>query len=304
MREYWATYSVKDHLAARAFVADVMLYDRVVVPHPPNDVERANWAKEGWDPDRLDHLLEIIGPDRSRAIPWDDHQKQAWQDRKEAADHLNRDAFQATRDVLTADLPPYVTGVQADLAYPDTDALEAGTGLRAPNGKPDDNTAMLATVLGKRFLVPAADSYPDAEGALRSALALSADGDFKKKRKAYYRWQREFLEDCGRLDTVWDAHDRDQIIAKAVEEMQDLIADEEQALRRQKVKLGALFALTVTGSTLTLAGGGPITPVGLTGAFVSVGAFLVDKMLESEPDKPAPAAFFTSAHRHFNWSPP
>ncbi len=86
--------------------------------------------------------------------------------------------------------------------------------------------------------------------------------------------------------------------------MQDLIADEERALRQQNIKLGALFTLTVAGSGLTLAGGGPVTPVGLAGAFVSVGAFLVDKVLAPAPDKPAPAAFVTSARRHFGWKAP
>jgi len=304
VREYWATYSVKDHMMERAFVADVMLYDRIVVPHPPNEMERARWADNDWDPDRLDRLLEIMGPDRSRAIPWDDYHEQKWQDRRQAANHLNRDAFAATRDVLTLDLPSYVTGVQADLAYPDTNALAPGIGLRRPTGSPQDSNASLAIVLGKRFLAPAADSYPDPEGALRSALALSADRDFQLRRKAYYRWQREFLEECARLGTVWDSGDRELIIAKATEEMQDLIADEERALRRQKIKLGALFAFTVAGSGLTLAGGGPVTPVGLTGAFVSVGAFLADKLLASTPDKPAPAAFVTSARRHFDWKAP
>jgi hypothetical protein len=302
MREYWATYSVKDHLAERAFVADVMLYDRIVVPHPPDEAERARWAKNGWDPDRLDRLLEILGPDRSRAIPWEGYYKEAWQDRMQAADHLNRDAFQATRDVLTSDLPPYVTGVRADLAYPDTDALTANTGLRAPTESPEDGIAQLAAILGKRLLVPVAESYPDPEGALRRAVALSDDGDFRRKRKAYYRWQREFLEDCARLDTIWDNLDRQQVIAKAFEEMQDLVADEERALRLHKIKLSALFALTVAGTGLTLAGGGPVTSVGLAGAFVSVGSFLVDKLLAPEPDKPAPAAFVTSARRHFDWT--
>jgi hypothetical protein len=34
MREIWAAYSVTDHLAKKAFVADVMLYDRLVIPIP------------------------------------------------------------------------------------------------------------------------------------------------------------------------------------------------------------------------------------------------------------------------------
>lgn len=304
MREYWATYSVRDHLAPRAFVADVMLYDRIVVPHPPDDKERARWAGNGWNPDRLDFLLDIIGPDRSRSIPWDDYRQNAWQDRMRGADNLNRNAFQATRDVLTADLPLYVTGVQADLAFSDNEALVAGTGLRPATDGQDAGMAELATVLGKRFLVPAAESYPDDEGALRRALALSADADFRRKRKAYWRWQREFLEECTRLQSEYRAHELEAVIARAAEEMQDLIADEERTLRRQRIVLAARFALTVAGSGIALAGGGPITPVGLAGAFLSVGAVLVDRLADRESKDPAPAAFFTSAQRHFGWTAP
>ena len=34
MREVWAAYSVRDHLGKKPFVADVMLYDRLVIPTP------------------------------------------------------------------------------------------------------------------------------------------------------------------------------------------------------------------------------------------------------------------------------
>lgn len=302
MREYWATYSVKDHLEKRAFVADIMLYDRIVVPHPPDDKERALWADNGWDPDMLDQLLEIIGPDRSRKIPWDEYRKQEWQNRMAAADNLNQYAFQATRDVLTADLPPFVTGVQADLACSDPQNLKSVTGFRPRTEENVAGTALIATVLGKRFLVPAAESYPDDIGALHSALALSADNEFKKKRRAYFRWQREFLEECSQFDRVWEQGDREQIVAKAIEEMQDLIADEERALRIQRIKLGTLFTFTVTGSSLALIGSGPINPIGLAGAFVSVGAFVVDQLLEPAPANPPPAAFFTSVNQHFGWT--
>ncbi|WP_138471446.1 hypothetical protein [Poseidonocella sp. HB161398] len=304
MREYWATYSVRDHLAPRAFVADVMLYDRIVVPHPPDDAERARWADEGWDPDRLDRYLGILGPERSRAIPWDGYLRDQWADRMQAADSLNRDGFAATRDVLTMGLPPYVTGVQADLAFRDPEALAAGTGLRTATGGPENLQTQLATVLGRRFLVPAANAYPDDEGALRSALALTEDNAFRRMRRAFQRWQREFLEECGQLDRVSSEDDRQQIVARAAEEMEDLIADEERALRSTKIRTGTLFALTVAGSGLTFLGGGPVTPIGLAGAFITVGTYLVSNIPAGRPESPAPAAFVTSARRHFGWTPP
>lgn len=120
-------------------------------------------------------------------------------------------------------------------------------------------------------------------------MALSADREFQRKRNAFYRWQREFLEECARLNTVWGPSDREQVIAKAVEEMQDLIADEERALRQQQIQLKVLFALKVARSGLTLAGsgGGPIT-LALAGAFVTVGSFVAEKLLPPGRTSPCP----------------
>ena len=40
-RQVWGTFSVKDHCEPRAFVKVVMNYDRLVIPVPPDDEERA-----------------------------------------------------------------------------------------------------------------------------------------------------------------------------------------------------------------------------------------------------------------------
>lgn len=32
--EQWGTFSVKDHLRSRAFVAEVILFDKLVIPRP------------------------------------------------------------------------------------------------------------------------------------------------------------------------------------------------------------------------------------------------------------------------------
>lgn len=44
VRRPWGCYSVADHLAERAFVADLLLYDRLVVPVPSDD-DRERWEE-------------------------------------------------------------------------------------------------------------------------------------------------------------------------------------------------------------------------------------------------------------------
>jgi hypothetical protein len=60
-KQVWGTFSVKDHSDPRAFIAEVMLYDRLVIPKPPNATERARWEELGWAPERLESILEILG---------------------------------------------------------------------------------------------------------------------------------------------------------------------------------------------------------------------------------------------------
>jgi hypothetical protein len=68
-RRLWGCYSVKDHLEPRAFVADLLLYDRLVVPVPTED-DMARWQKR-WDPARQKKLLNIAAPFVER-VPWDE----------------------------------------------------------------------------------------------------------------------------------------------------------------------------------------------------------------------------------------
>ena len=44
--ETWGTFAVDDHLGKRAFVADVLLYDRLVIP-VPDARERERWIAIG-----------------------------------------------------------------------------------------------------------------------------------------------------------------------------------------------------------------------------------------------------------------
>ena len=72
--EVWGTFSVRDHLRREAFLREVLLFDRLIVPYPDPFVagERDRWrhpnpenSAETWNPDRLDDLLGILGTDEA-----------------------------------------------------------------------------------------------------------------------------------------------------------------------------------------------------------------------------------------------
>lgn len=92
--ETWGTYSVRDHLRARPFVTDVFLYDRLMIPRPPNPEEEAadeslaaedrgkeytRWREAQWDPDRQLTLLKILREkDLTVELPWDKRAREQW----------------------------------------------------------------------------------------------------------------------------------------------------------------------------------------------------------------------------------
>src|SRR5262245_17932206 len=149
--EIWGTFSVKDHCRPNAFVREVLLFDRLVLPVPIDDQERARWRRpnendprETWNPERLDALRQILGsqdlvaqppPERGwlRRIlryrrhsppppsltwdsPWDQQRWQFERSRVRTAKTItNCDAFWSTRQILAMgkDLPGVIEAVAA-----------------------------------------------------------------------------------------------------------------------------------------------------------------------------------------------
>lgn len=298
-KQVWGTFSVKDHTEPNAFVAEVMLYDRLVIPVPPaNDVaEWERWTKNGWQPDRLQMLLQILG-DRVIQVPWDTWRQANWRNRYEgglqvAQETTGRWAFQATRSVLLDGLPRHVTGIQAVTNYTSAELLNQELGLKAIE---QDHIPMYGgeavAVLGHEFFVPN-DPRWSHEDLLKQAVELSSEPAFKRKRAGFWRWQREFMDSNGITDQA--------ALTDAVQEMHELLEEEQDLARRQDIKTVVQFAFLVSSVGLGMLGG-PMTAVAVGGAFVSVGQFVTDKLLESPAnDSDKPAALLRDVRKHFGW---
>lgn len=79
--EIWAAYSVRDHLRPNAFLADVVMYDHLVVPVPPpgDTTQWARWKDENsWKPERQRELLDALGPVVTR-VPWTAERQAVWE---------------------------------------------------------------------------------------------------------------------------------------------------------------------------------------------------------------------------------
>jgi hypothetical protein len=83
--------------------------------------------------------------------------------------------------------------------------------------------------------------------------------------------------------------------------MGDLLADEREAVRQQRVKTVTMFAFCVAGVALGVAAA-PLTPLAIGDAFVSVGQFTAERVFERRAKRePTPAALFYAARKHLGW---
>jgi hypothetical protein len=109
--QQWGTFSVRDHIRPRAFVADVLLYDKLVIPRPPTDKElyaegqtgsagdqMNRWRKNQWEPDRQRELLDILGEyELAIELPWAGKAQYDW---NEVAHKADPDSWECGRSEL------------------------------------------------------------------------------------------------------------------------------------------------------------------------------------------------------------
>src|SRR6266496_1084446 len=211
-RQRWGTFSVVDHLLTSPFVADVLLYDRLVIPVPADGNERERWENVGRNPARLEACLKILGP-LAQPVRWDIPQREMFKTRFEttravAFDTSNiadaqvqgGDPLYITRMLLTheflPELPPDVTSVRAVAAYPSRGACQKEVPFSVLQNPPSEavqaRRERLGYLLCYRFLVPSGDGRADMD-LLREAVDLAARDDFQEKRAVVHEWQEDVI---------------------------------------------------------------------------------------------------------------
>jgi hypothetical protein len=210
-RRLWGCYSVADHLEPRAFVADLLLYDRLVVPVPAPD-DFARW-QEKWDPELQQRLLDILGGFAERmewTAPLRDEWEDAWYagdlalDVDESAPDPDR-PYALTRRIIseqlqrTVELEEDVRGV-AVYAKPDrfdrewritqtfpfvrrATRVQPGP-MRQVSGALPPERHELAKLVVTRLVVP--DDGRDDEEVLQRTVDLVSRGDVAESRAKFH----------------------------------------------------------------------------------------------------------------------
>jgi hypothetical protein len=192
-------------------------------------------------------------------------------------------------------VPETVLGVAAVATFGSADEMRAALGMRPVEGNMNHGGGLIPAVIGREFMVPDDPGKKD-DDLLRAALEISSDSTFKRKRAAYWRWQREFLGDVTVLDQ--------RALDAAVEEMSALIEEENTEVRKARVRLGLSFAFAAGAATIGIFTP-PLAPIAIAGGFLSIGGWAIDHVPEylGGQTAPKPSAICLSAQREFGWHP-
>lgn len=263
-RERWGTFSVADHLRPRAFVAEALLFDRLVIPYPPTPEERQRWTAQKWQPDLLERKLETLGEKMAIRVPWDQDAQNRYKSRFDASldvnfdgalimgEQVQADPFYWTRKILAQDfrprLPKGVSKVWALAAYPAFDAYRG----EARQATGEEMNEALVVLLTNRILVPECSGESDDE-MLERAVRLADREDFKEKRAKLHRWQEDVVEQQIPPD-------------KAVEEMEEDLKQYNAIVERAVRDVYCRYAFMAIPVAISLATAGLGTPLVMAGA--------------------------------------
>ncbi len=75
----WGAFSVLDHKNDRQLATEVLLYDNLLIPTPP-DGDQQRWIDQDWDPQGLKGKIKELG---DIAIPaaWNQDRQKDWADK-------------------------------------------------------------------------------------------------------------------------------------------------------------------------------------------------------------------------------
>jgi hypothetical protein len=303
----WGAFSVTDHLGPRAFVADVLLYDKLVIPVPEGK-ERERWMQLGRQPEVLDRKLTILEEPVRRArrnreslverFAWTEEfrnyidsafpearamARKATTDRA-WADSIDRGILAArmrSGDYSTPEIVP---------AYTSYSAMESDL---MPVTIPADQVARpndrLAGVIGWEFLVPD-DPTQDDDSLLAEAVQLAQNKRFRDARGEFHSFRRSATSQGASPEQFR-------------RRLESLILRYKEETARATRRTITLNAFAFMAASLSLAAAIAVPPVGIAAAaigLVQVGANIGWRNPGSGQDN-STAAMFHDVRKHFGW---
>jgi hypothetical protein len=223
--ELWGSFSVADHKRPHAFVADVLVYDRLIVPTPAGD-DDDRWARNEWDTKLQATTLDVLRDGDQRrvlAVPWDAAKRALYKERTMelaadaafdmaiidpvARDNPNTPAQGLTRLVLKDNMDAerdaqLLSGIMRGLpqidvqvvaAYPTLSRFSAETGVEEGDATPAKGSDLLGGFAWP-FVVPAEEGRSNLD-QLKRSVEFANHPEVQSYRQAFHRWRYDIVLD-------------------------------------------------------------------------------------------------------------
>jgi hypothetical protein len=211
-RQRWAAFSVKAHLDLGSLAADILLYDRIILPVPENDAEYDRWVSARWAPGKLAPLV-VQAAGHIIAVPWTAQLQQEWKTRSDAMKGLGKEVFYGITGVIYASYPPAWEEISASLqpgekpvrkpslmaGFQSRGEAKAELGLgpaevakkkMEPGGRDVDRVVALKV----RRMVCEPD-IADPEQRFLAAVSLAENDRFQEARRNLFDWEDALYAD-------------------------------------------------------------------------------------------------------------
>jgi hypothetical protein len=328
----WGTFSVHDHLEPEAFLREVLVFDRLVIPYPdPNTPgEWDRWRHPDpsdpsvtWNPELLDEILSILGTEAEPGYN-DAHLAQRSMWNPSTWEMIKSNAEIAA---LASGNPYYATalGIRAGIAKPNEipNVVEAVAAYRSekawrretrpaatPDADPESMPVMEALIqIPRPLMLPPADG--DWMDKLRAAVDLSLSPGFRDARHAYFTWFRDFMEPLrsGDPDKARTRLDPKSII-EAQNRLRQLWAQEVAAAKKvdkerwgSRVEFGCMSLGALGGIGLAVVAALPA--IGVPVAILSFAGWAARRFTAQQPPRSlSGASMFVDAQRRLDWLQP
>lgn len=319
--ELWGTFSVADHLRRRPFVADVLIYDKLVVPVPAEgDQELLRKWERRWNPARQSELLEVIDsemPGLVYRVPWTADHDRRWREHAEREGLRLGLASDVSRDVdiiRTADpdsigqlgerrylvdfvdprrdrelrsaVPP--GNVEVVAAYGSRDLFNRDVPVETEDAAAGDST--LLSAFAWPLVVPSSSQRSDSD-LLKAAAEEANRPETRDYRLAYHQWR-------GRLPSGTTPKE-------ARQQLEDIIRRYGVAKRRTQIRTRIRQAVLVLTAGAAAAGGAVTDPAAAFG--IGTGAAGLEQYLDARalrtrvPGYIFPGALFHEARERLGW---